>query len=127
MPNSKSRVNKYVATKIRFNGFFELNQMVFRTPQITLISSAQAQEWAAAAGNAADARTGTAGGAGAAGSGAVGRATSAAVAGAGAQLVAGAATGGLGGQRQKEHIGRQAAAVGGSRPKEGATGNELVC
>ena len=45
----------------------------------------------------------------------------------GAQLVAGAATGGLGGQRQKEHIGRQAAAVGGSRPKEGATGNELAC
>ena len=44
--------------------------------------------------------------AGAAGSGAVGRAASAAVAGAGAQLVAGAATGGLGGQRQKEHIGR---------------------
>ena len=26
---------KYVASKIRFNGFFELNQMVFRTPQIT--------------------------------------------------------------------------------------------
>ena len=35
MPNSKSRVNKYVASKIRFNGFFELNQVVFRTPQVT--------------------------------------------------------------------------------------------
>ena len=55
-----------------------------------------------------------AGGAGAAGSGAMGGAARAAVAGAGAQLVAGAATGGLGGQRQKEHISRWAAAVGGS-------------
>ena len=35
MPNSKSGVNKYVASKIPFNGFFELNQMVFRTPQVT--------------------------------------------------------------------------------------------
>ena len=29
VPNSKSRVNKYV--QVQFNGFFELNQMVFRT------------------------------------------------------------------------------------------------
>ena len=35
MPNSKSGVNKYVASKKPFNGFFELNQMVFRTPQVT--------------------------------------------------------------------------------------------
>ena len=35
MPNWKSDLPGYLASKIRFNGFFELNQMVFRTPQIT--------------------------------------------------------------------------------------------
>ena len=35
MPNSKSGVNKYVASKKPLNGFFELNQMVVRTPQVT--------------------------------------------------------------------------------------------
>ena len=35
MPNWKSDLPGYLARKIRFNGFFELNQMVFRTPQIT--------------------------------------------------------------------------------------------
>ena len=35
MPNSKSGVNKYVASKVPSNGFFELNQVVFRTPQVT--------------------------------------------------------------------------------------------
>ena len=30
MPNSKTRLAKSLATKIRYNGFFELNQMVFR-------------------------------------------------------------------------------------------------
>ena len=35
MPNSKIRLGKFLATKIRYNGFFELNQMVFRTPQVT--------------------------------------------------------------------------------------------
>ena len=35
MPNSKTRLAKSLATKIRYNGFFELNQMVVRTPQVT--------------------------------------------------------------------------------------------
>ena len=35
MPNWKSDLPGYLASKIRFNGFFELNQVVFRTPQIT--------------------------------------------------------------------------------------------
>ena len=37
MPNSKSGVNKYVATKKPLNGFFELNQPGGspRTPQVT--------------------------------------------------------------------------------------------
>ena len=35
MPNSKIRLPKFLASKIRCNGFFELNQMVVRTPQVT--------------------------------------------------------------------------------------------
>ena len=35
MPNSKIRLPGYLASKIPFNGFFELNQVVFRTPQVT--------------------------------------------------------------------------------------------
>ena len=35
MPNSQIQLPGYLASKIRFNGFFELNKVVFRTPQVT--------------------------------------------------------------------------------------------